>query len=98
MTLLETLPRSRELGLAYANLASLRQSGSFPEEALAHARRALELGEPLEDDESQIDALATIGSCDSASGGLDRASNGHDARDAPEGRRAALNCKGGDRR
>ena len=71
VTLLETLPRSRELGLAYANLASLHLFASFPDEALAHARRALELGEQLGNEEIAIDALATIGSCDSESGALD---------------------------
>jgi predicted ATPase/DNA-binding CsgD family transcriptional regulator len=71
VTLLETLPRSRELGLAYANLASLYLSASFPEKALAHARRALEIGEQLGNEGIAIDALATIGSCDSRSGALD---------------------------
>ena len=71
VTLLETLPAGRELGLAYANLATLRLSASFPEEALIHARRALDLAEQLDDDGIAIGALVTIGICDSASGGVD---------------------------
>ena len=71
VSLLESEPPGRELGLAYANLATLRQSASATSEALDYGGRALRLAERLGDEDIAVYALATIGSCDVASGYLE---------------------------
>jgi DNA-binding CsgD family transcriptional regulator/tetratricopeptide (TPR) repeat protein len=71
--LLQPLPPGRELGMAYAMLASTRASASASEEAIELAGRALELGERLWDVELTVHALATIGACEpTGSGKLER--------------------------
>jgi DNA-binding CsgD family transcriptional regulator/tetratricopeptide (TPR) repeat protein len=67
--LLETLPPGRALGMAYANLASLCADDDEREEAVAWARRALELAEQLGETEVKVYALNTIGACEFAEGG-----------------------------
>ena len=69
--MLETLSPGRELGRAYANLASLRLSASAPTEAIPLAARALELAEALADEGTAISALGTMGIADEESGALD---------------------------
>ena len=66
--LLETLPPSRELGLAYCTLAFKCAVRSAPGDAVAWARRALEIGESLDDAEIMASALRTIGGCEPGSG------------------------------
>ena len=67
--LLEALPQGRELGMAYANLASLCADDDEREEAVAWARRALELAEQLGETEVKVYALNTMGACEFAEGG-----------------------------
>ena len=71
VALLENEPPGRQLGLAYANLAHLRQAASASAEALDLGGRALELAERLDDEEIAVRALAQIGLADDASGGLE---------------------------
>jgi DNA-binding CsgD family transcriptional regulator len=61
--LLEDLPPSRELAMAYANLASNCAAAVRSEEAIAWGERALELAERFDDAEIATYALATIGLC-----------------------------------
>jgi DNA-binding CsgD family transcriptional regulator/tetratricopeptide (TPR) repeat protein len=64
VALLETLPPGRELGMAYAILASLCLSAEEVEEAVAWGTRATEVGEDLRDAAIVVHALATIGVCE----------------------------------
>jgi DNA-binding CsgD family transcriptional regulator/tetratricopeptide (TPR) repeat protein len=61
VALLESLPPSRELARAYANLAESYGSAARSQEAIVWAGRALELAEHLDDVEIAVHALATIG-------------------------------------
>jgi DNA-binding CsgD family transcriptional regulator/tetratricopeptide (TPR) repeat protein len=70
VALLETLPPGRELGLAYHTLAFKCGARSAPEEAVVWARRALEIGESLDDPEITAIALRTIGEFEPGSGEL----------------------------
>jgi DNA-binding CsgD family transcriptional regulator/tetratricopeptide (TPR) repeat protein len=63
VALLENLPPSNELALAYANLAANCAAATRSQEAIAWAGRALELAERLGDTEIAVHALATIGAC-----------------------------------
>lgn len=63
VALLGTLAPGRELGMAYANLASLHADADEPDEAIAWASRALELAERLGDTEIKPYALGVIGAC-----------------------------------
>ncbi len=66
--LLETLPPSRELGQAYANLSSEYMVSSNTEEALAWGRRAIEVARQFHDQETECYALFSMGSSTSCSG------------------------------
>jgi ATP/maltotriose-dependent transcriptional regulator MalT len=72
VALLESMPPGRELGMAYANLASLCADADDCEEAVAWARQALELGERLGETNVTVHASDTIGACEFASGGRER--------------------------
>jgi DNA-binding CsgD family transcriptional regulator/tetratricopeptide (TPR) repeat protein len=61
--LLERLSPGRELAKAYANLAGICSASLRREEAIAWAGRALDLAERLDDTETAVHALATIGAC-----------------------------------
>jgi class 3 adenylate cyclase/tetratricopeptide (TPR) repeat protein len=61
ISVLEQLPPGSELAKAYATSASLLKDKSEPEQAIAQARRALELAERAEDIETQAHALNSIG-------------------------------------
>ena len=61
VALLETLPPSRELALAHANLAGTCAAGALSDEGSALGERALDLAERLHDTETAIYSLATIG-------------------------------------
>jgi len=61
--LLERLSPGRELAKAYANLAGICSAAARSEEAIAWAGRALDLAERLDDTETAVHALATIGAC-----------------------------------
>jgi DNA-binding CsgD family transcriptional regulator len=63
VALLEDLPRSRELAAAYLNLSFLCVAAVRTDEAIAWARRGLELAERLGDIEIALDALSMIGRC-----------------------------------
>jgi DNA-binding CsgD family transcriptional regulator/tetratricopeptide (TPR) repeat protein len=65
VTLLEAEPPGRPLAMAYANLARTCAAAARPEEAARWAGRALELAERLDDTEITVDALATVGTCES---------------------------------
>jgi class 3 adenylate cyclase/DNA-binding CsgD family transcriptional regulator len=58
---LETLPPSPELARAYATVAQLRKDADDTAEALAWGERALELSRQLDDTETFVHALNTIG-------------------------------------
>ena len=78
ISLLETVPASRELGLAYANLSSLHKEGEERQEAKAWAARAIELGQKLGAHEVVIRATTNIGAAevlDGAPQGLTRLEN-----------------------
>ena len=61
VSLLETLPASRELGHAYANLANLHKCAEEREEAKAWATRAIELGRKLGAQEVVLRATEAVG-------------------------------------
>jgi DNA-binding CsgD family transcriptional regulator/tetratricopeptide (TPR) repeat protein len=64
IALLEPLGPSRELGLAYAGLASLRMNCEDEAETLEWGARALVLAEQLDDVEIWVDTLDTLGTMD----------------------------------
>jgi DNA-binding CsgD family transcriptional regulator/tetratricopeptide (TPR) repeat protein len=64
VTLLECLAPSRELAMAYANLAHICAADVRIQEAMGWANQALELAERLDDTEIAVHALATLGRCD----------------------------------
>lgn len=76
VALLETLPPGRELGMAYANLASLCADANDREEAVAWAERALELAERLGEPSVMAYALNTIGACEFGKGGREKLERG----------------------
>jgi DNA-binding CsgD family transcriptional regulator/tetratricopeptide (TPR) repeat protein len=61
VALLETLPPSPELAMAYADLAAKCLGAALRDEAAAWGTRALELAEPFGDTETAVYALGTIG-------------------------------------
>ena len=72
---LEQLPPSHELAMAYATLASLCKDGDEFGEALAWGSRALELAERLDDTETLMYSLNTLGTTELLGGdpdGLER--------------------------
>ena len=60
--------RSRELALAYSNLARLCMYGEDPEGTAVFGRRALELGQELDDVEVLANTLETLGTIELLSG------------------------------
>ena len=62
--LLESLPPSRELAMAYGNMSQLRMQVSDDANALLWGERAIELAERLHDDEIVCYALISIGSAE----------------------------------
>ena len=73
VALLETVPASRELGYAYANLGSLHRQAEEGREANEWAARAIELGRTLGAEDVVIRATTDIGAAEIVAG-------------APEGR------------
>ncbi|HEU4785372.1 MAG TPA: LuxR C-terminal-related transcriptional regulator, partial [Ktedonobacterales bacterium] len=64
VALLETLPPSRELAMAYGNMSQLRMQMSDDDNALRWGERAIELAERLHDNEIVCYALISIGSAE----------------------------------
>jgi DNA-binding CsgD family transcriptional regulator/tetratricopeptide (TPR) repeat protein len=58
---LESLPHGRELAMAYGNLAQLHMVQGEAETSLLWGGKALELASALDDPETEIHALSTIG-------------------------------------
>jgi DNA-binding CsgD family transcriptional regulator len=69
VALLEALPPGRELAMAYANLAHTHAAAGRREAAVHWAGRALEFAECLDDAETTVHALVTIGTCKFDDGG-----------------------------
>ncbi|MEP7020662.1 MAG: AAA family ATPase [Pseudonocardiales bacterium] len=61
LTLLDALPPSRELGLAYCNLSQIAMNSEDAEAAMSWGARAVELGEHLDDTEVTVHALNNMG-------------------------------------
>jgi DNA-binding CsgD family transcriptional regulator/tetratricopeptide (TPR) repeat protein len=61
VALLETLPPSRELAEAYANLAAITGAGARRDDAIWWGVQALELAEQLGDAEIAVNALGALG-------------------------------------
>jgi len=61
VTLLESLPMGAELARAYAHLAAVFNDDDDRDPAIAWGERALELAERLQDRETMLHALATVG-------------------------------------
>ena len=72
VALLESLPPSRELALAYDNLAGICESALRSEEAITWVRGALDLAQRLDDTEIAVHSLATIGWCQEDYGKLEQ--------------------------
>jgi DNA-binding CsgD family transcriptional regulator len=68
VVLLETLPPSRELGQAYANLSSQHMVSSNTAQALVWGRRAIEVAQQFHDTRTECYALFSIGSTTFCSG------------------------------
>jgi ATP/maltotriose-dependent transcriptional regulator MalT len=62
IALLETLPESRDLAMAYSVRSQLAMTGHQSDEAIRHARRALELATRFDDHEVRTHALNNMGS------------------------------------
>jgi DNA-binding CsgD family transcriptional regulator/tetratricopeptide (TPR) repeat protein len=73
VAVLEQLPPSHELAMAYSSLSAVHKDAENAEEAIAWATRALELADRLDDEETRVYALGTIGAIQFVAG-------------APEGR------------
>ncbi len=69
LDVLEQLPPSHELAMAYATVAQLRKDLDESDEAVAWGSRALELAERLDDPETVSHALNTIGTTELLAGG-----------------------------
>lgn len=72
LQVLETLPPSTELGMAYSRLSQLSMLSSQPVESLRWAEKALALADRLGDDRVRAHATTNIGTCMAESGDLDR--------------------------
>jgi DNA-binding CsgD family transcriptional regulator len=70
VTVLEELESGRELGLAYANMASLCMNREDPDGTLTWARRALELADRIDEVEIRVHALNTMGTMQLLAGDL----------------------------
>jgi DNA-binding CsgD family transcriptional regulator/type II secretory pathway predicted ATPase ExeA len=70
VTVLEELESGRELGLAYANMASLCMNREDPEGTLAWGTRALEVADRIDGLEIRVHALNTMATMDLLSGDL----------------------------
>jgi DNA-binding CsgD family transcriptional regulator len=62
IALLETLPESRDLAMAYSVRSQLAMTGHYTEEALRYGQRALELAALFDDHEVRTHALNNVGS------------------------------------
>jgi DNA-binding CsgD family transcriptional regulator/type II secretory pathway predicted ATPase ExeA len=70
VTVLEGLESGRELGLAYANMASLCMNREDPDGTLAWGTRALELADRVDGVEIRVHALNTMGTMQLLAGDL----------------------------
>lgn len=61
IAVLESLPHGRELAMAYGNRAQLHMLAGEADTSLLWGRKALDLASALDDPETQIHALSTIG-------------------------------------
>jgi len=68
LTVLEQLPPGRELAMAYATMASLHKDRDDSDGAVEWGTRAFELAERLDDTETLIHALNTIGTTELLAG------------------------------
>ena len=68
ITVLEQLDPGSELGMAYASLAALRKDASDVESALAYGSQAYALAERVDDVETRVYALNTIGTTELLAG------------------------------
>jgi DNA-binding CsgD family transcriptional regulator len=68
VTALEQLPPGRELGLAYANMATLCMNREDADGTIAWGTRALELAERLDEVEIRVNVLNTIGTMELLAG------------------------------
>jgi len=68
VTVLERLPPGRELGLAYANLATLCMNREDAEGTVAWSARAMEVAERLDDAEIRVQTLNTTGTMELLAG------------------------------
>jgi ATP/maltotriose-dependent transcriptional regulator MalT len=68
VALLEQVRSGRELGLAYANLSQLRLNAGDTEGALTWGRRAIEIGERLDDSELRVQVLINTGAAEFVAG------------------------------
>ena len=68
VAVLESLPPGRELAMAYSNLAAVCKDAEDRDEALAWGARAAELAERLDDAETVVHALNTIGTVEFLAG------------------------------
>src|SRR2546430_4576526 len=68
IALLERLPPGRELGVAYANLSQLATNREDAQQALAWARRAIELADQIGDHDTAGNAAVTIGAIEALHG------------------------------
>jgi DNA-binding CsgD family transcriptional regulator len=71
VTVLEGLESGRELGLAYANMASLCMNREDPDGTLAWGTRALELADRVDGVEIRVHALNTMGTMQLLAGDLE---------------------------
>ncbi|HEX6676322.1 MAG TPA: AAA family ATPase [Actinomycetes bacterium] len=69
VALLQALPPGRERAMAYANLAHTHTAAGRRQAGLRWAGRALELADRLDDAETTVHALVTIGTCKFDDGG-----------------------------
>src|SRR5207249_11032951 len=72
VTLLEGLPRGRELGLAYCRVASACAASANMEEGIEWGKRALALAEQLDDPEIAVNALTRLGALEFTTGGREK--------------------------
>ena len=70
VSVLEGLGPGRELGLAYANIASLCMNREEPDGTVVWGARALELADRLDDAEVRVQALNTLGTVELLGGDL----------------------------
>jgi len=64
VAVLERLPAGPELGMAYANLATVLSAATRTDEAIAWGTRAIELAKQLGETSAAIHALVTVAACE----------------------------------